>query len=554
MKNVNHWLTEYLDLVLRTKDPPIILNAGKSPSGSIHLGILRELMINDGLRRLLSAEGVETRFLLFIDDFDAVKHFPDYIPKKFAEYQGYAFCDIPDPYGCHENYAKHFAYEFIETLDDFFLGPEIIFTSEAYRTPQMKDAIRTALKKVDVIREIYLKYILPTLNPEQQKTYPKKIKTWLPAMVVCPKCQHLTTTSKEGVLANRVLSYDEKQDKISYRCYNCAETKTDTVKESKIKLTWRVDWPAKWSVYKVSVEPAGKDHAVKGGAYDTGLEISKRVFNYPGPVKIAYEWLRFGGRDMKTHKGIVFTPKEYLKLGYPEAMRQLILQTDPAKSISFRPAFFPQLIDSFIQLERDYYHVFSNNGKEAEEHQNASFLYPLCIKGKPPKKPPKRLPYRFALLITQLTPILSDEQIKEKSKDAFKKFNNVSMLTLEDEKEIEQTLEHARYWIKKYAPAREQIDIPDSIPADIDKKLDYKQKAFLRDLIELLLTTDIEDEQSLQNKIFLLGTKKHNITAKKTFQAVYTALINKPYGPRLAPFLQILDREWVIQRLQAVTK
>ena len=103
--------------------------------------------------------------------------------------------------------------------------------------------------------------------------------------------------------------------------------------------------------------------------------------------------------------------------------------------------------------------------------------------------------------------------------------------------------------VNHYAPEREKIAIADEISPDIGKQLSDNQKAFLREFADTLTSIDTEDDQAFQNKIFTLGTKVHQLTARRTFQAVYLALIGKPYGPRLAPFIQILDKKWVIDRL-----
>ncbi len=46
------------------------------------------------------------------------------------------------------------------------------------------------------------------------------------------------------------------------------------------KLTWRVDWPARWAVLGVTVEPLGKDHASRGGSYDTGKRIVREIYGH----------------------------------------------------------------------------------------------------------------------------------------------------------------------------------------------------------------------------------------------------------------------------------
>ncbi|KKN55537.1 hypothetical protein LCGC14_0581100, partial [marine sediment metagenome] len=44
-----HWLEEIVEKILKRDDPSITLATGKTPSGYIHLGILREIIICDSL-------------------------------------------------------------------------------------------------------------------------------------------------------------------------------------------------------------------------------------------------------------------------------------------------------------------------------------------------------------------------------------------------------------------------------------------------------------------------------------------------------------------------
>ena len=154
----------------------------------------------------------------------------------------------------------------------------------------------------------------------------------------------------DSIKPNRVLSYDKSKDTVSFYCSSCGYRGQTTINKGELKLNWRVDWPAKWAIFHTTCEPAGKDHSVKGGSYDTGLEICKSIFNYDGPIKLSYEWLRLGDQDMKTSKGIIFTPKKYLEIANPEIFRMLILRTSPNKHISFRLEELDQLYDYYDEI------------------------------------------------------------------------------------------------------------------------------------------------------------------------------------------------------------
>ncbi|MHA1917665.1 MAG: lysine--tRNA ligase [Candidatus Ranarchaeia archaeon] len=546
------WLKPYIDEILDRKVQKITLNTGKTTSGPIHIGILRELLICDALKRILEEESKDIELSIFLDDFDSAKHFPPNIPESFSQYLGKPFCDIPDPEGEYESYAKRYGNEFIESLTEFGLDPIVRWTSDVYKTAKMKEAIRTSLKNIDILREIYKKYITPTLNENQKESYLRSLETWNPVMIVCESCgklMHPGKALKDGEnIPNRIMDFDLKEDTVTYKCNSCQNKDTVSIEKSRLKLTWRVDWPAKWSVYNVICEPAGKDHATKGGAYDTGLEICNRVFGYQGPVKIPYEWLRFGTQDMKTHKGITFTPKEYLRIGHPETLRYQILKTPGNKAINIKPEFIPKTIDESLEIEEFYYNQEEGNPKTSE----AKNLYPLIVVKDIKKNKPKRLPFRFAIIFAQLESIMSEEQVNEKSLSVFNEINGLDKENTEYLDNVKKELSLAKTWVELYAPERMKIIIPEEIPEMTIMELSSNFKTALKEIISILSSGKKISEEKLQNKIFKIAEKNEQLTTKELFQGIYKIILNKKYGPRLGAFILSLDREWVIERMKQI--
>ncbi|MCD6514245.1 MAG: lysine--tRNA ligase [Candidatus Odinarchaeota archaeon] len=550
MENISHWLLDIVDEILKRNDEHIVINTGKTTSGRIHIGIMRELIISDALYRILKNMGKNVIFTFFIDDFDPAKHFPSYVPKEFEKYLGMPFSDIPDPYGCHRSYGEHFAMELIETFPDFGLNPKIIWTSKFYESREMKNAVRLALRNVDKIRKIYEKYVAPTLGPEQKEKYIEQLKTWMPASVVCEKCGKLQLVKERKIMPNRVQKYDPEADTVTYKCNACGYEKTDKLDNLRVKLTWRVDWPAKWSVMKVSCEPAGKDHCVKGGAYDTGLEIAKEVFGYRGPVKVPYEWIRLGERDMKTHKGIVFTPKEFLEIAWPEILRYVILRTHPMKSISVRPENLPQLIDDFERFEKIFYDEID---ADDETKRLVKFLYPLVMPNENTSQRPIRLPFRFAIIMAQLESLLGEDKVLEKCVQVIKKIYKDIEIDAHSEyvlSSIKKTLHLAKNWVEQFGPEQYKIVITEDVE-DIKKKLSEAQKAGLEKLLQIFKEKRLSGEE-IQALIFEIGRNTEGLTVKQIFEAIYLVILNKKFGPRVGPLIEALGQEWFISRLEKI--
>jgi len=560
-----HWLEETIERILEKKPSQITLSTGKTPSGHIHIGILREIIICDALRRIFEEKGKNVKFYLFMDDFDAAKRFPDYIDEKFAEKNlGKPFVLIPCPFtdcGC-KSYAEHFGNELISTFSDFGIKNEIIWSFELYQKKEMQEKIKLALINVNTIKKILKKFILPTLNEERKQEFIEMQINWMPVMVLCENCNKLQNRNADGsITPNRVLSYIKETEEVTYECPACNNKGKVSLYSGRLKLNWRIDWPAKWAIFNTTCEPAGKDHSVKGGAYDTGLDICKKIFNYDGPVKLPYEWLRLGVQDMKTSKGIVLTPKTYLELADPEIYRMLIIRTNPMKHISLRLEEMPQYHDYFERMEV----IFYNNDK-AESEQELEFykyIYPLTKINELPEAKPIKVPFKFLNYFTQLQNIISIEKIYEKAiqvtdikeKDLpFEEFKFLLKRTenwLNEIKEILNKVEDT----KKKKSILKKIDVF-SIPERVDNltvnNLDDNQLRGISIFRDFIINNQSLEPDTIQNKIFSIAKKELKIAPKKMFEAFYLILLGKFSGPRLGPFIIMLDREWLLQRLNQI--
>ncbi len=551
MNSMKLWIEEAVEEILKRNTDRIVINSGKSISGRIHIGIFRELFICDSLRRILEKKGFNVEFYFILDDYDPAKRFPAYIPANYDKYIGVPFSDIPSPFSEGESYAEFFANELTSTFNSFGLNPKILWTSKLYKTPEMKNIIRTVIEKVDEIRRILINSVGETLNEEDAEEYRRELTGRYPVNVVCRKCGKMQIVDKGRITPNRVLNYIKETDEVVYFCHSCQEEFKEKLDEARLKLTWRVDWPAKWFLLKVTCEPAGKDHTVKGGAYDTGLRICRDVFGFEGPVKIGYEWLRYGDVDMKTHKGIIFTPREYLEIAQPEILRYLIIRTPPSKHISFRPELLPQYIDEYERFER----VFFDRQPDAsdEEKYEARVLYPLTIVNSNIQNIKPRLPFRFAIIFSQLKDIMNPQTILAKAQEVVKKIYKIPVITESELKEIEEMIRKAENWVLKYAPENYKINISKSISDDIKESLTEQQKTVIKKVIETLSQGEFTEEE-LQNKIFNIIKEIEGLNVKKGFETIYMVILGKKYGPRLGSFLLSLDRDWLIERLNSALK
>ena len=172
-----HWLGEIIDRIEKRNVDVVNLATGKTPSGHIHLGIIRELLICDAIRRIFVIKNKEVKFRLFIDNLDAAKRFPGDIPIDHQnKYLGYPFVLMPDPFGNSDNsYDKIFGNELISTFDQLGIQTEIIWTDDLYKTDEMKEMIRIGLNKNDLVKKIVAKYLTASMDEEKKLIYYKII-------------------------------------------------------------------------------------------------------------------------------------------------------------------------------------------------------------------------------------------------------------------------------------------------------------------------------------------------------------------------------------------
>lgn len=389
-----HWIDGVANEIVKRGGKQVIAS-GISISGHVHIGHSNDVFIADAVRRAVEELGCEGESIWYADDYDPMRRIPwplneGELAEKYKQYLGMPYVNIPSPDPNYMGFVDYFSRPFVESLDDFGIKIKIYSGAEAYKSGRMADSIRTSLENADAIRFI--------LNKYREKPLPD---SWLPLDVLCENCGRISTT--------RAISWHG--DHVRYRCEGtdyvagCGhEGEVDYTKGGG-KLTWRVEWPARWKLLGVTCEPFGKDHAAHGGSYDTGKLIAKKVFNYNAPYPIPYEWVSMKGKKLSSSKGVVFTLKQWLKIAEPELLRYFIFRSKPMKAKEFDPGLaLLDLIDEYDLVENAYYD--KTRGTEKREEQQKR-IYELSQVREVSKAPIKRVSFRFAAVLAQVT---SDEK------------------------------------------------------------------------------------------------------------------------------------------------
>ncbi len=534
---MDHWITKLAEKVFKKfgEKEIIIGNGGLSVSGLQHVGRLRgEITIVETVLRILEDKGLNVEQKLTLYTMDAWKgkkqqldQFSDYSEAK--NYIGWPLYMVPDPLGCHNNWVEHYWEDFGPYLGRFTDNIEVITTKDLYENniKMKKFVIKSITEKRDKIIEIINKY-------RGEKKLPKN---YIPFQPICNSCGRIDTTT--------TLEVDVTNMKAKYLCHNCGYNGWQKLEKG--KLNWRLEWVGVWYSLNVTFEPYGKDHATPGGSRDSCSELAIKVFNFEPPEGTPYEWVgyRLRGRDvgdMGSSDFIGFSPREWLEVAEAEALRYLYLITPPMRRIVLSLEEVPRYEDMLDKAERVYYGIESIENEEIVKKS-----YELALLSKPPSRMPFQLPYLHAVILVQILPSKGEdieEAIKRLKETRYMKYEPSDI----DIDRIEKRLRLARRWLEKYAPERYRIQVVDNPPL---KKISVKKGtlAVLKQLYNKLRTVDWEEAKIKEAMISIERTREEE---REMFRALYLAFFGKPYGPRIAPYLAMLNKDFVLNRIKMI--
>lgn len=505
------------------KYKPYLVDDMKTPSGRIHVGSLRGVVIHDLVYKALVDAKQKGEFTYVFDDHDPMDDLPKYLEKdKWSKYLGQPLFTIPSPNGEGENYAKYFADEFTQVFRSIGCRPKILWSSEFYKTGKMNEGIKICLDNAAKIRAIY------------EELYHKVLpKEWFPFQVLCPKCGKESTTNVTAWDGENV-SFSCKIDKVPWT-NGCGFVGVSSPFSSKGKfagkLAWKVEWAVKWQVLGVTIEGAGKDHMSAGGSHDIAKLICERVINYQVPFPIPYEFFLIGGKKMSSSKGLGSSAREVSDILPPYLLRFLFTRTDYRQAIEFDPVSTMVIPDLFDEYDRAW-QAYNNNSDE-----DLARTFELSQINEIPLKTKLFLPrFRDVANYIQLANIETTQK--------FEKLKG-NKLTKEEKQILQERIKYAQIWIEKYAPQEYRWQMSLSLPIEA-KKLTDKQQEFLKEVIKVIETQD--NPEKLQLSLYQLS-KTLNLPTKEAFASIYLTFLGKTYGPRAAWFLLQYPKDKVIKRL-----
>ncbi len=464
---------------------PHVVVTGISPSGNIHVGNLREVLVGEAVASALKARGEEVRFVFHADTIDPLRKIAPGIPETFKEFIGHSLSRVPDPEGCHVSYAEHFLVPLEEALREMEMEIEVLRSHELYEGGVYAEVTLEAIEHATELRQIL-----------QEVSGGERPGDWSP---------YLPRAASGDLTGNRVVEHLPDESKVLFVDREGNEGVADYAR-GEGKLGWRVELAARWKALRVTFEPFGKDHTSRGGSTDTADRMAREVFHYPVPGRYEYEWIQLKGRGaMSSSRGIVLLPGDLLEILPPDAMREMVLGRDPGRALDLDLGEgFPRFMDE----------------------------YRASVETKP-------VPFNHLVTVAQTVGDDVETAAGMLRRGGYEE-------AARDQEKLARDLGYARNWAERWAPESLRLRVIDEGDArERASELDAEQRGYLGAVAEAL--SPEMDGDAVQDLLYTTAVER-GLKPKRAFAAVYTVLLGKKSGPKAGPFVAGLPVEMVRER------
>ncbi|HEX5568477.1 MAG TPA: lysine--tRNA ligase [Streptomyces sp.] len=566
------WVSRIADEVIaeaerRAPGKPVVCASGVSPSGPIHLGNLREIMVPHLVADEIRRRGIPCDHLLSWDDYDRFRKVPAGIDPSWAEHIGKPLTSVPAPPGSeHPNWAEHFKAALTESMDQLGIEVRAISQTEKYTSGAYRDQVLFAMREREHIDAVLDRY-RTKVTPESAAKAARRQKPmdaaeieaaegsgaageddgsagsagYFPYKPYCTVCDRDLTT---------ITAYDDETTRMTYVCH-CGHQETVLLSEfDHGKLVWKVDWPMRWAYEGVVFEPSGVDHQSPGSSYVVGGQLVKEVFGGEQPIGPMYAFVGISGMaKMSSSRGGVPTPADALQIMEAPLLRWLYARRRPNQSfkISFDQEI-QRLYDEWDALERK---VADGTAQPADAaaHRRAT----TTAAGELPRTP-RPLPYRTLASVVDITTGDEEQTLRilgELDPDA----------PIRSLDETRPRLDCAQRWITTQVPAEQRTRVREEPDAELLASLGDTERESLR-----LLLDGLDDHWSLDGLTTLVygvpkvqaglapdakPTPELKVAQRAFFAMLYKLLVGRDTGPRLPTLLLAVGADRVRKLLGA---
>lgn len=319
------WVARLADEVIAAADrrgsDKIVCASGLSPSGPIHLGNLREVMVPHLVADEIRRRGRNVEHIISWDYYDRFRKVPAAIPgiESWNEHIGKPLTAVPAPPGSSfDSWGAHFKDAMEKSLAELGVEYRGISQTQMYTSGAYVEQVLHAMEHRQQIDKILDQYRTKLAGPvsgnaatvgspvaaagaaapaagiepvsDEERAAAEAAEgsgaaneddgsgagsSYYPYKPFCAQCGKDFTT---------VTSYDDATADLEYTCTCGHRGSMNLRSDFHGKLVWKVDWPMRWTFEGVHFEPSGVDHQSPGSSWQVGEEIVTAVFGGERPI------------------------------------------------------------------------------------------------------------------------------------------------------------------------------------------------------------------------------------------------------------------------------
>ena len=538
------WVSSFADEVIaesgrRSPGNAVVVASGLSPSGPIHLGNLREVMVPHLVADEIRRRGIDCVHILSWDDFDRLRKVPAGVDPAWAEHIGKPLTSVPAPPGSAcPNWAEHFKAPMAAALARLGVEFRGISQTQMYTSGAYVEQVLLAMRERSRIDAVLAQYRTRAAasGPGAAAAAEDDGATsagYFPYKPYCSACERDLTT---------VSGYDDQSTALSYSCA-CGHSETVRLAEHRHgKLVWKVDWPMRWAYEGVVFEPSGVDHQAPGSSFAVGGRLVGEIFGGQQPIGPMYAFVGISGMaKMSSSRGGVPTPADALGIMEEPVLRWLYARRRPQQS--FTVAF-----DSEVHRLYDEWDAVARKvaGGTASGPDASSYGRAVRTAAGELPRTLRPLPYRMLASVADITTGNAEQTLRILSdSDAERPLASLD--------EVRPRLDRAQNWAATQLPADQRTVLADVPDASALESLTASERAALD-----LLLAGLDPHWSLDGLSQLVyavpklqaglpagasPTPELKAAQRAFFALVYRLLIGRDTGPRLPTLLLAAGQE-----------
>jgi lysyl-tRNA synthetase, class I len=522
------WVSQLADDVIaeaehRSPGKAAVVASGLSPSGPIHLGNLREVMVPHLVADEIRRRGADCVHILSWDDFDRLRKVPAGVDPSWAGHIGKPLTSVPAPPGSsYPNWAEHFKAPMEAALARLGVEFRGISQTRMYTSGAYTGQVLLAMGERHRINAVLAQY---RTKPSEEDGVTGG--GYYPYKPYCAACERDLTT---------VTGYHDESTALSYACA-CGHSETVRLAEHRRgKLVWKVDWPMRWAYEGVVFEPSGVDHQAPGSSFVVGGRLVSEIFGGRQPIGPMYAFVGISGMaKMSSSRGAVPTPSDALDIMEEPVLRWLYARRRPQQS--FTVAF-----DAEVHRLYDEWDAVARKVADGTAAGPDAVSYGRAVRtvaGELPRTA-RPLPYRMLASVADITTGDAEQTLR-----ILRDCDPARPLASLDE--VRPRLDRARNWAMTQLPADQRTVLAEEPDVTALESLTASERAVLD-----LLLAGLDAHWSLDGLARLVyavpklqagmtadapPTPELKVAQRAFFALVYRLLIGRDTGPRLPTLL-----------------